>query len=122
MAPEESRAIGGRNPSSGRTDEAAAAVERALALDGDIWHARFVRGGMKLDRGDPRARAARHGAHTRRRPDGARAVLAELETQARTRYVPASSSAAVHLGPGDRAAIFRHARRQMGVQVLGKGE
>lgn len=113
-----------------QTDAAHQQVRRALDLQPDFWIALQVRGGMALDRGDTKAAladfnravessnrtsqilavqgmaCASAGDHAQ-----ARAILDELRARRATRYVPATSFAAVLAALGDTAAALDELER-----------
>jgi len=113
-----------------RNDEAAAVLEDALELQPGFWIALLIRGGVALDRGDTRAAIAdleRSAAESGRASqvlatlaeayaaagarDRAEAILRELEQRRRSRYVPATSMAAVKRALGQREAALAELER-----------
>lgn len=103
-----------------RPDSARQVLERVLGLEPDFWVALYVRGGLALDRDDPRSaigdlgRAAEGSGQTSLvlavlvtahaaagDSAAARAILEQLESRDRAGYVRATSLAAGRLGLGD---------------------
>lgn len=115
-------------------------VQRALDLRPDFWIALSVRGGMALDRGDAVAAIAdfRRAADDSHRTSQvlatlgmahasagekaeARAILGELEARRATRYVPATSFAAIAAALGDTdtaLAELERAERERDIRMV----
>lgn len=105
-------------------------IRRALDLKPGFWIALHVRGGLALDGGDVEVAIADFelaveysnrasqmlallamGCAAAGRHDRVRAMLAELEARRETRYVPATSFAAVHAAQGNADAALDELER-----------
>ncbi|MBN8734721.1 MAG: winged helix-turn-helix domain-containing protein [Xanthomonadales bacterium] len=122
--------LAGFHTAARQPEAAVKQVQRALDLKPDFWIALHVRGGMALDRGDIRAaladfhRAVESSNRTSQmlalyaiacasagERGQARAVRDELETRRATRYVPATSLAAVAAALGDTSMALDELER-----------